>query len=117
MPAVHDIWFRTDVDLQALAHKIGLTAIEEDGEDYWHWVIGEFRSLLLDITRTHRTPANQTDTRVFLYPGHDAIPSGIVDELVSALHGFDITPVFLGSWVPTGGNDFEKHVVQTRTKI
>ncbi|MGZ4973139.1 MAG: hypothetical protein ACXWDN_10295 [Limisphaerales bacterium] len=115
MPVLTDIWFRTNMELESLGQQIGLTDIQADAENYWCWIIGEFNDVLIDITRTHTVPPEQTDTRLFLYPRADDIAGDIADKLVSRLHALHISPVYLGSWVYKRGDEYEKQILQTRT--
>ncbi|MGZ5519217.1 MAG: hypothetical protein ACXWJX_16085 [Limisphaerales bacterium] len=103
------------MELESLGQQIGLTDIQADAENYWCWIIGEFNDVLIDITRTHTVPPEQTDTRLFLYPRADDIAGDIADKLVSRLHALHISPVYLGSWVYKRGDEYEKQILQTRT--
>ncbi len=116
MPLPRDIWFRSSLELEELGEAIGLTDISCDAENYWAWIIGDFVDVLVDITRTHTVPPGETDTRLFLYPGHDALAPALADELVSRLHALDISPVFVGQWVPEKGDEFKKLILFTRAK-
>ncbi|HEX8694407.1 MAG TPA: hypothetical protein VF746_18440 [Longimicrobium sp.] len=102
---ITDVWFRSALPLAALAEGLRLEDVEEDAEDYWEWVTGTMSGERIDITRTHALPPEATDTRVFL-PDGEALPAGLLGELVARLREVVPGPITAGRWEYLRGNDF-----------
>ena len=102
-----DIVFRSDRPLMEIAEAIGLKNAELDGESYWEWVIGILgRSTGVDITRTHRAPPGDVDTRLFLVGGGvlaDELKKTLVQRLRTVVPG----TITCGQSIYLGGNDFD----------
>jgi hypothetical protein len=109
---VDDIWFRTGLSLIDIGRGLGLTAIAEDSENYWAWIIGELEGRRIDVTRTHRRKASSTDTRIFVL-GDDRFIPALRQTVVDRLHALGISPVHYGTWKYLRGNDFDKVAVGT----
>lgn len=106
-----DVWFRTELSLNAIALKRRLINVQFDCEDYWEWAIGTFVDTTLDITRTHTLPPDQTDTRIFLCEKNE-FPPTLLDNLLSCLGQFITGAIKCGRWIPQADNEFDRVVMQ-----
>ena len=108
---IEDIWFRCDRPLMEIAELVGLSSASHDHENYWEWVVGELRDHRIDITRTHKQPAGEVDTRLFLLD-EDLIGDSLKSELVERLAPVVSSGIKCGRWISRKGHDFEKVVVE-----
>ena len=109
---VKDIWFRSKLPLDEIAHRLGLQEVIEDGEDYWDWVIGKLRDVELDVTRTHTEPPELVETCIFLV-SREEMPASLVADLVQRLRPFVSGNIHCGRWWLKTGHDFDMEVFQT----
>ncbi|MFI6006896.1 hypothetical protein ACIA98_42335 [Streptomyces sp. NPDC051366] len=108
-----DVWFRTYLPLEDIAAALDAPVRTADGENYWEWVIADLAGIDIDITRTHTTAPENTDTRIFRV-GHPTggreIPEHTLHQIVAGLQRAGVDPVYLGEWKYLDGNEFD-HVV------
>jgi hypothetical protein len=114
-PPVTDIWFRSELPLEAIAQRLGLHDIDEDAENYWEWVIGQRGETEINIARTHTRPPHLVETRVSLAT-FSAMPESLVTGLVRDLQVFVPGIVFCGRWRFREGNEFDLEVVHEFTQ-
>jgi hypothetical protein len=103
---ITDLWFRSELSLRTIGSKLGLHRVSRDEEDYWEWIIGFLESWELDITRAHRRPPGQTETRIFLVDG-SALPDELIEELVRKLKPFVRGRISCGRWILKSGNEYD----------
>lgn len=108
---IKDIWFVTDLPLEAVCKRLNWSNIVQDAEDYWEWCIGKFEGIELDITRTHTKPANDVNTRIFRVDSKEIDPA-LKEKLVSRLKVF-LSVIHCGEWKYTNGNDYEQSTLET----
>ncbi|WP_374774982.1 hypothetical protein OG756_20765 [Streptomyces sp. NBC_01310] len=113
-----DVWFRSHHrTLEELATALGAEVVTVDEENYWEWVIADFAGVQIDITRTHTTAPEDTDTRIFPSPYMDlaSFPRHVIRELVTGLQRIGTDPIHVGEWVYLRDNDFDRVVHETIT--
>jgi hypothetical protein len=114
---ITDLWFASGESLPAIASRIGLSDVTDDCENYWEWVIGRLPGyqIQLDITRTHRVPASETATRIFVWRGSDGreLSDPVIELIAHRLREGGITPVHAGRWEYRSGNDFDLVIVRS----
>lgn len=103
---ITDLWFRSPLGLEELVVILGLADATFDAEDYWEWAVGTLVGVELDVTRTHRRPADSVDTRVFRLD-NGAISEELRVKLVDRLRPVARGGVWWGRWVHREGNDFD----------
>ncbi|MFE7182517.1 hypothetical protein [Streptomyces erythrochromogenes] len=110
-----DVWFRWHhPSLEELATALGARVDVVDGENYWEWVIADFAGIQIDITRTHTTAPQDTDTRIFPYASPvSPFPRHVLRQLVAGLQRVGIDPIHVGEWVYLRGNEFDQVVHET----
>ncbi len=114
MLPITDLWFRFGGTLEQLAEGLGLEGVSFDAENYWEWVIGSFRGVELDVTRTHTLAPLETDTRIFRL---DRAPfeNEPIEELAGRLLRLGVASVKCGQWIYRSGQEFDLIVVEERT--
>ena len=104
---ITDVWFRSPLELDALAERLRLDDVELDAENYWEWIIGTLMGERIDITRTHTVLPEETDTRVFMV--EDApFSEELLAELVARLRELVPGTITAGRWEYLRGNDFHQ---------
>jgi len=100
--------------LMKLAALLGMNDAYIDAENHWEWVIGSYRGVTLDITRTHTEKPSVTTTAIFLIDaaGPDpiprrAFPRQVLEALVSDLKQAGVEVVSVGKRNYVRGNDYE----------
>jgi hypothetical protein len=106
---ITDIWFRSPRSLEEIAAALGLSGVEVDGEDTWDWVIGDLLGVRLDVTRNHRKPAGQTETRIFRLDRAPFTPVERAEIAARLRQALDVQTT-CGRWVYRSGNDFDLEV-------
>ena len=109
MENIKDIWFKTKIDLEELAEKIGLANSSYDSENYWEWVIGSYKSYQLDITRSHLVEPHKTETRIFILGNEHFFRRVYFLKLFTKLRSIGIKNITLGNWEYIAGNEYEMH--------
>ncbi len=85
------IGFVSEAPLERIAEAIGLVNVEADYENEWEWVIGELPSgERIDITRLHKLPPGQTETRVLRVGEPREWTPAMTDLVVERLRAFGI---------------------------
>ncbi|MCF7981768.1 MAG: hypothetical protein K9K86_07260 [Pseudomonadales bacterium] len=112
---ITDIWFVTEMDLQELASKLGLTNINFDSGDNWQWISGELLDFKLDITQTYPEGFNKAQTRVFLFDKDLHFSVGFTDFLAIKLKTFGISPIYFGRWLPITDHQYKQCIVKVET--
>ncbi|MEU0397091.1 hypothetical protein ABZ208_30795 [Streptomyces sp. NPDC006208] len=105
-----DVWFRTHLPLEEIAAVLDAPVRITDGENYWEWVIADLAGVEIDITRTHTTAPEKTDTRIFRVAGPSderELPQRTLRQLVAGLQRAGMDPIYLGRWKYREGNDFD----------
>ena len=106
MTKITNIWFRSALDLESLAEILGFSNVDYDAENYWEWVIAELDGVKLDMTRTHKRAAIETDASIFRLDHKEfepALKQNIVSCLLSTIDG----QVTCGERVYLSGNEFD----------
>jgi hypothetical protein len=88
--------FPTTLDLEAIAKIIGLEDYYHDWENEYEWVIGTCCDItLIDITRSHQTPIDETETTIFRYKSGDEgyLSKALVNYLVLRLKAANIDKI------------------------
>ena len=106
---VFDIWFYTALPLADLGEQLGLQHIRYDMENVWEWIVGDFGTVHLDITRQHLVAPEETETRIFRVPRKGFSP-WTVDDITQKLQDVRIDPIYLGEWLYLHGNEYEMKV-------
>lgn len=106
------IWFRTDLTLVEIASALGLSNASHEHENYWEWLIGGFMGQRIDITRTHKQPAREIDTGLFLLD-EEMIDDNLKSVLVKRLRPIVSGSIKCGRWIYLKDNDFDKLVPPT----
>lgn len=83
--------------------------ITHDSEDHWEWVIGDLAGAKVDITRTHKVPRKQADTRLFLLNGENRREYSVdmIVRIVSRLSAFIEGKITCGRWDYRSGNEYD----------
>ena len=108
---ITDIWFRSERSLVDLASDLGLSDVVHDAENHWEWVTGWLDDVQLDITRTHRKPALDVDTRIFR-PTRGAFDARLKALVLDALRPVVAGTIRCGRWTYVSGEEFELVVVE-----
>ena len=106
---IGDIWFRCGLGLEEIAKRIGLSDVSYQAENYWEWVIGE-----LDITRTHKVPELEADTRIFPCQGGEYDPA-LEETVIELVRPLAVGSIKCGQWQYRSGNDYDLVVVEEIT--
>jgi hypothetical protein len=114
MKEITDIWFKTNLRLDALAEKLGFDLEEFDYENVWEWSISSFDKVKLDICRDHTKKRSNTFTNIFrIDENKKPFPEQITKQIVSKLKSIGITPIYLGQLWINREDDFEYKIVKT----
>jgi hypothetical protein len=104
---VTDLWFRSGLSLAAIGDGLEMGAREQDSENVWEWVIGDIAGARIDVTRDHRSPARDTDVRVFRFDRGE-LSAELRAAIVGRLFALGVDRVAYGRWRYLRGNEFEK---------
>ena len=113
---VTDLWFNSCSSLADLAQALDLTDVIQDQENYWEWVIGNYREARIDITRTHTKSPETTPTRIFRYEDENQFDEALILDIVDSLHSHGVHSVNAGQWKYVTGNEFDLIVHSTHEK-
>lgn len=108
---IEAIWFRSDRSLMEIADAIGLSNASHDRENYWEWVVGSLSGHRIEITRTHKEPPEEVDTRLFSLD-EKVIDDKLKGRLIERLNPVVSSSIKCGRWVYLKGNDFDKIVFE-----
>lgn len=92
---INDLWFKTGLSLKELNTQLEAEFKSYDRENEWEWIYTYYKGYLLDITRSHRFPAEENFTRVFSLRNMEEY---LLEDLVQKLIDISILPIFLGIW-------------------
>jgi hypothetical protein len=114
MDKVTDIWFRSGLSLEEITTFFNGKKNALDAENYWEWIVFGFEGHPMDITRTHKEPAAETDTRIFLLGSTRYFSDELIEKVCRKLTALKVNEIYLGSWVyaTSGDEEFDKVVVR-----
>lgn len=92
---MNDMWFKTALSLKDLNTQLEAEFKSYDKENEWEWIYAYYKGYLLNITRSHRLPAEETFTRIFSLRNME---NYLLEDLTQKVLILNIRPVYLGIW-------------------
>ena len=114
MKEITDIWFRTNLKLDTLAHKLDFKLEEFDNENIWEWAISSFNGVKLDICRNHTKIRSETFTNIFrIDKNKQPFSAELLEQIVSKLEVIGIKPIYAGKLWINKNEEFDYEIVKT----
>lgn len=110
--AITDIWFVSEIELQEIACKLGISSIHYDRGDSWEWVSGKLFDFQLDMTRIKTVGVKDIQIRMFLFDEDLYFSEGFTDYLAEKLKSIGISPIYFGRWVPIEGDRYKQVIIK-----